>query len=33
MVVVTTLKVIGNATFICLKLLTQLAKTVEEEAK
>jgi len=31
MVVVTTPKVVGNATFICLKLPTQSAKTVKEE--
>jgi hypothetical protein len=31
MVVILTSKVVGNATFIHLKIPTQLAKTIEEE--
>jgi hypothetical protein len=33
MVMVTALKVVGNATFIRLKVLTRSTKTIEEEAK
>jgi hypothetical protein len=33
MVVITTLKVIENTTFICPKVATRLAKTAKEEAK
>jgi hypothetical protein len=33
MVMIIALEVVGIATFIRLKVLTQLAKTVEEEAK